>query len=185
MDKKSLVNISWALILASTATGFQLYSGQQNLEGEQKNYIISAAVLNAISLALLSAITFNIVSIDGNFLEINALLLSLSLTVASLGLWWFVYNDRIVDRYDSLLLTSTITTTIAVVFLTIAYLDDNQETGKKIPSIEKNMKEETQRKETNSKRSPPRRSVKKGTNSKRSPPRRSVEKAIQENNAFS
>lgn len=54
--------------------------------------------------------------------------------VAAMGIWWWVYNTRLVSRDDQYLLTSAITATIGVALLTGAVLIER---GEKIPMLDR------------------------------------------------
>jgi Kef-type K+ transport system membrane component KefB len=167
-SKNTMVFLSWALAAVSTGTGFYLVHQENDLSTTDKGYLIAAATLAAVALCFLSGIVsdYMIDTINLTEYHMSGMVLGWACLIAAMGIWWWVYNTRLVDRNDSYLLTSAIATTLAVVFLTGSVM---MEHGEKIPmldKVEKAMKNV-------SRGLTPRRSSPKRSSPKRSSPKRS------------
>lgn len=134
--KNGLVLLTWALSAVATGTGFWLVHQESGLSATDQGYLIAAATLAAVALFLLTGISSDYVIDAINFsnYHIHGMLLAWGCLVAAMGIWWWVFNTRLVDRQDSYLLTSAITTTIGVALLTGAVL---MERDHKIPILDK------------------------------------------------
>ena len=134
--KNGIVMLTWALSAVATGTGFYLVHRENTLSSKDKGYLIAAASLAAVALFFLTGIStdymVDIVNMSGY--HIHGLMLAWGCLVAAMGIWWWVYNTRLVDRDDKFLLTSAITTTIGVALLTGAVL---MERGEKIHVLDK------------------------------------------------
>jgi hypothetical protein len=167
-SKNGMVMLTWALSAVATGTGFYLVNQENALSTTDKGYLIAAATLAAVALFFLTGIATDYLVDVINMREyhIHGMLLAWGCLVAAMGIWWWVYNTRLVDRDDQWLLTSAITTTIAVAFLTGSVL---LERGEKIPVLDK--VERTMRRVGNSV-TPGRKSSKKASPKKKSPAKR-------------
>lgn len=134
--KNGLVMLTWALSAVATGTGFYLVHRENDLSTTEKGYLIAAATLTAVALFFLTLIgtDYLVDVINMEEYHLHGLVLSWALLVSAMGIWWWVYNTRLVDRDDQFLLTSAITSTIAVAFLTGAVF---MERGERIPVLEK------------------------------------------------
>lgn len=139
--KNSAVLLSWALSAVATGTGFWLVRQEGDLSDSDRGYLIAAATLTAVALLFLTTLATDYLVDVINFEEyhIHALGLSWGLMVAATGIWWWVFNTRLVDRNDQYLLTSAITATIAVAFLTGAFMLERENRIPVVDKIEKSM----------------------------------------------
>lgn len=135
-SKNGLVMLTWALSAVATGTGFYLVHQENDLSTTDKGYLIGAATLTAVALFCLSGISTDYVVDAFNISQyhIHGLLLAWACLVAAMGIWWWVYNTRLVSRDDQYLLTSAITATIGVALLTGAVLIER---GEKIPMLDR------------------------------------------------
>lgn len=122
--KNTSILLSWALAAVATGTGFWLVRQEGDLSDTDRGYLIAAATLAAVALLFLTVIATDFVADFINFEEMHIHMVALSwgLMIAATGIWWWVYNTRLVDRNDQYLLTSAITSTIAVAFLTGSFI---------------------------------------------------------------
>lgn len=134
--KNTLVFLTWALAAVSTGTGFYLVHRENDLSTKDEGYLIAAATLAAAALFFLTGIAtdYLVDVINMSKYHIHGMFLSWACLIAAMGIWWWVYNTRLVDRNDQYLLTSAIATTIGVAFLTMAVL---MERGEKMPMVDK------------------------------------------------
>ena len=133
--KNGLVMLSWALAVVSTGTGFYLVHTENNtLSSTDQGYLIAAATMAAVALFFLTLIGSDYLVDMVNFSEyhLHGMVLAWALLVASMGIWWWVYNTRLVNRDNQYLLTSAITATIAVALLTSSVFIER---GMEIPVI--------------------------------------------------
>lgn len=162
--KNSAVLLSWALAAVATGTGFWLVRQEGDLSDTDKGYLIAAATLTAVALVFLTTIATDYLVDVINFEEyhIHALGMAWGLMVAATGIWWWVFNTRLVDRNDQYLLTSAITATIAVAFLTGAFLLERENRIPVVDKIEKGMGRVMKKVVPGTKRSPgrPKKTVK-------------------------
>ena len=134
--KNGLVLLTWALSAVATGTGFYLVHQENGLSTTDKGYLIAAATLAAVALFFLTGIAtdYMVDVINMSEYHLHGMLLAWGCLVAAMGIWWWVFNTRLVDRDDQYLLTSAITTTIGVAVLTGAVL---MERDHKIPVLDK------------------------------------------------
>lgn len=163
--KNGLVMLSWALSAVSTGTGFYLLHREGDLSDKDQGYLIAAATLAAVALFVLTLIgtDYAVDVINFEKYHLHGLVLAWALLVASMGIWWWIYNTRLVDRDDQYLLTSAITTTVAVALLTGSVF---MERGEKIPvlsNIEKGVRKTVRSVTPRRKSSPGRKSTKKSS----------------------
>ena len=168
--KNTMVLLTWALSAVATGTGFYLVHREGDLSKRDRGYLIAAATLAAVALFFLTGLSTDYLVDVVNMSEyhVHGMVLAWACLVAALGIWWWVFNTRLVDRNDKYLLTSAISTTIAVAFLTGAVL---MERGEKIPvldKVEQSMKRVGDRVTPRKKKSSPKRSPSK----KKSSPKR-------------
>ena len=132
--KNGLVMLTWALSAVATGTGFYLVHQENELSSRDKGYLVAAASLTATALLLLTLIgsDYAIDMINMEKYHLHAMVLAWALLVAAMGIWWWVYNTQIVDRNDQYLLTSAISITVAVAFLTGSVF---MERGEQIPIL--------------------------------------------------
>jgi len=166
--KNSAVLLSWALAAVATGTGFWLVQQEGDLSPSDRGYLIAAATLTAIALLLLTTIATDYLVDLINFSEyhIHAIGLAWSLLVAATGIWWWVFNTRLVDRNDQYLLTSASTATIAVAFLTGAFMLEREDHIPMMDKIEKGMGRAFGKVLPSSKRSPKKHSPKRSPSRK-------------------
>ena len=166
--KNTMVMLTWALSAVATGTGFYLVHRENDLSRQDKGYLIAAATLAAVALFFLTGIATDYVVDVINMSEyhIHGMVLAWGCLVAAMGIWWWVFNTRLVDRNDQYLLTAAISTTIAVAFLTGGVL---MERGEKIPILDK---VERTMKRVGDKVSPRRKSTKKASPKRKSSPKK-------------
>jgi len=154
------VTLTWALAAVATGTGFYLVNQENDLSTKDKSYLIAAATLVAVALFVLTTVVTDYFVDMINFSEyhVHAMFLAWGLLVAATGIWWWVYNTRLVARDDAFLLTSAIASTIGVAFLTGSVLLEWEEKVPIVSQLEKKMRLGKKRSPGRPRKSPSRKS---------------------------